>query len=340
MRWLAELPVVSVRRSPLRASLTRAAIPIPAALIACTTSSRVSAVERSTVAVAPLRSVSCSAPSCPSPLPPLRLESSTVWSPPSSRRPVMTPPAAAPSRPRSAQRLRVVQRLEREGSFARGQVGDDQALPVGGDLGFELPRVGSIDPLEDVAEGFLGRGGAASRGQRREVDRPRGAVAEGVRDVGQQRAGQHAIAVVEFRQRGVLGKPEDVLSLGRPGSHVDAREPERGGGRAASHLLDLQIGRVLAGIVLEADPVAIGRGSDVDRRAAVDGIQDVVDRLGRGEVDYGAGAAPVGDADLAGDKARAVAEHVQACVARQVIAEAEGERAPAERDRYRLRRRC
>ena len=94
-------PVVSVSWRPLPAALTAAVMPTPAPLIALITSWSVWQEERSTEAVAPLRSVRLRVPNVPSPWPPLRLDRSTLFSPPMIRWPSITPPEAWPVSPSS-----------------------------------------------------------------------------------------------------------------------------------------------------------------------------------------------------------------------------------------------
>ena len=76
-------------------------------------------------------------------------------------------------------------------------------------------------------------------------------------------------------------------------------ESQRGGRRAAVHFLDLE-GPLAPGIVGQDDMSVVGRGGDVDRTRAIDRLDHVVDVLGVGEIDHGAGAAAVGDANFTG----------------------------------------
>ena len=57
---------------------------------------------------------------------------------------------------------------------------------------------------------------------------------------------------------------------------------------------------MVAGIVGKHEVIALNRRGDLNALRAVDVVDDVIDRLGRGEVDHGALAAAVGDADFAG----------------------------------------
>ncbi len=196
----------------------------------------------------------------------------------------------------------------RERSGRIGLVGEHQGLAGNGDLqvaaglGFKL----AVDLLDDVAQGRIA---AYSR----EVDGPRrwrAAVGrgKGIGDIAQSGGcvRLHAPAVVQPRELEVAGEREDVtagdgVAAGACG-RIDVREPQRGRGRAAAHLLDLETRDVIPGVVGQDDMPVVGRGGDVDRARTIDRLDHVVDVLGIREVDDGAGAAAIGDAYFTGSE--------------------------------------
>src|SRR5690606_33539159 len=124
---------------------------------------------------------------------------------------------------------------------------------------------------------------------------------------------------------------EDVSALGSIGGHVDAGEAQRSGRLRAADFLHLEVGYGLAGVIGEFQAVAHGRRGDVDAAVAVDGFQHVVNVAGVTEVDLGAGAATVGDADLAPLQTGATVDQVEAYALIHLAAKTEGEFAGPER---------
>ena len=88
--------------------------------------------------------------------------------------------------------------------------------------------------------------------------------------------------------------------------------------------------RVCPVVVGQDDMPVVGRGGDVDRAGAVDRLDHVVDVLGVGEIDHGAGAAAVGDANFAGRETLSAVDVGEADALVDRVAVTESERSSAQ----------
>jgi hypothetical protein len=193
-----------------------------------------------------------------------------------------------------------------------GCIRQDDAVPVGRQLGFDVRRVGGVDPVDHVADRLDGRA---------ERDADRAAAADGDGEVRARAGHADAAAVVDAGQRGGPAKEVDVLPGDRRRAPVGIdREPEVLRGVAVAEVLDRQRLRRRAGLVGEDKLVALDRCANADIERRVDLLDDVVDGHRGGRVDDGGVAGAVGDPEQPAADAGSAVELRQRRLTRQLAA--------------------
>ena len=200
-----------------------------------------------------------------------------------------------------------VDRLELESAAAAGQVGSHQVIARHGKL--QARGIGRVEHLEHVADGVGRVDGGTVRLDRRQVDRARVAVRQGVLDIGHDRAEGHAIAVVQGIEVQAAVELQNTGAGRGTLRGIDVAQAERGRGAAARYLLHAQVRRA-RGAIGKHDLVAVGAGRDTDA-GAVDRREHVVHALRRRQINGGRLAGVVGNADLAKTDPGAAVEPTQ-----------------------------
>ena len=109
----------------------------------------------------------------------------------------------------------------------------------------------------------------------------------------------HSISVIQAFQLQVVVKIQDVVAGGRGCRGVNAIEPQAGGGGRESVIPNSQIRSDLprARTVGQLESIPVRRRGNVDVVSGVDRVDDIVNRLGKTQVDHFRHSSSVGDTD-------------------------------------------